>query len=167
MVQFAGMPLAFDVFPYQYSFLNGGGFPTWINNVIGVPHAEMARLLMQVYNPAGVEQGTAGVINTLFIADAWANFGWVGIILAPIYLGVLIQVIYHRLITIPKSPVNVALNGYFMTSFQITGGLIGFIWNPIWIFLAFILLLGLGFSSPVPQTNSGGNVHPNELNFER
>jgi hypothetical protein len=29
-----------------------------------------------------------------------------------------------------------------MTAFRITGGLIGFIWNPIWFFLILILLLG-------------------------
>ena len=150
MVQFAGMPLAFDIFPDQIPFLRGGGFPTWVTSIIGVEPIQMARALMEVYNPSGVQAGTAGVINTLFLADAWGNFGWAGIIIAPIWMGVLIQVIYNTLLKLPKTPVLVATMGFFTTSFRITGGFIGFVWNPLWIFMGIIILTGY-FLSKKPR----------------
>lgn len=160
MVQFAGMPLAMDVFPRQIPFLNGGGFPEWINRFIGVQHAEMSRLLMIVYNPRGVAQGTAGVINTFFIADAWANFGWVGMVIAPIWLGVLIQFTHNKLLTLPKTPVYVGVMGYFITAFRVTGGFIGFVWNPLWLFIILIILGGKVFGSRKSLRMINSGKHP-------
>jgi hypothetical protein len=142
MVEYAGMSLCFDTFPGYHPMLYGGGFPAWIANLLGVPHAQAARVLIETYLPARVASGEAGVMNTLFMCDAWANFGWLGYLIGPIWLGVLMQWIYNRLLTTTKTPVTLALMVFFTRAFTITGGLIGFMWNPGWIFLAVIVFGG-------------------------
>lgn len=144
MTQVAGLPLHFEVFPNRVSFLRGGSFPAWMSNsVFGVEHVRSARVLVQVYNPRGIEAGTAGGINTLFMGEAWANFGWIGFLIAPIVVGTVVQFIHNLLVSLPKTPLSVGLMGYYMFRLGITGGFVGFVWNATWLVLAVIVMVGL------------------------
>ena len=40
-----------------------------------------ARIVMSIINFLGIEAGTAGVMNTLFIGEAYANFGWLRVMM--------------------------------------------------------------------------------------
>jgi len=166
--QAAGLPLTFDVFPARHAFLWGGGFPAWICRLLGVEHAQAARILVEIYNPKGVAAGTAGLFVTFFLGDAWANFSWAGLLLSPIWLGLLAQFLHNLLISVPKTPVLVALLGYLTTAFTIASGLMGFIWNPAWYFLFGLVGLGLlltgnftpGQSKPsLPRRHKGDPEH--------
>ncbi|MDY6878144.1 MAG: hypothetical protein SWK90_18330 [Chloroflexota bacterium] len=144
MTQVGGLPLHFEVFPNRVPFLKGASFPAWMSNsVFGVEHARSARVLVEVYNPRGIQAGTAGVINTLFMGEAWANFGWFGFLLAPIVVGVVVQFIHNLLVSLPKTPLSVAPMGYFMFRLGITGGFVGFVWNATWLVLLVIIIVGL------------------------
>lgn len=146
MTAMAGVPLHFMVFPSMHPFLQGASFPGWLANFFfGVEHARSARVIMEVINPTAVQSGTAGVINTLFIGEAWANFGWIGLIVAPFVVGVVIQTIYNSLLTLPKTPVFVAAMGFFMVNMVVTGGFVDFIWNIAWMVIAIWLLLSILF----------------------
>ena len=147
MGQVAALPLTFDVFPQIVPFLNGASFPSWFISMFGIEHVRSARLLMEIYSPAAVEAGTAGVMNTLFIAEAWANFGFIGFLLAPVIVGVVIQTVFYLLISMPKTPIYLAVMGHFVFGFPITGGFVGFLWNPIWLFMFVIILVGNNFRS--------------------
>ena len=95
MTSVAGLPLHFEAFPGRTDFLQGGSFPAWMAKaVFQVEHARSARVVMEIFNPAGVAAGTAGVMNTLFIGEAWANFGWLGFWCGPIVVGAVVQVIH-------------------------------------------------------------------------
>ncbi|MCS7010539.1 MAG: hypothetical protein NZL98_04160 [Anaerolineales bacterium] len=144
MTAVAGVPLHFMVFPSMHPFLQGASFPGWLaGSLFGVEHARSARVLMEIINPAAVESGTAGVINTLFIAEAWANFGWIGLIVAPFIVGFVIQTIYNALLSLPKTPVFVAAMGFFMVNTVITGGFVDFIWNVAWLMLFLWIVLSI------------------------
>lgn len=145
MTALAGVPLHFMVFPSMHPFLQGASFPDWLANFFGVEHARSARVIMEVINPAAVQSGTAGVINTLFIGEAWANFGWIGLIVAPFVVGVVIQTIYNSLLTLPKTPIFVAAMGFFTVNMVVTGGFVDFVWNVAWMSIAIWLLLSILF----------------------
>lgn len=140
----AGLPLHFMIFPSIIPFLGGASFPGWIaGSLFGVEHVRSARVVMEVINPAGVASGTAGVINTLFIGEAWANFGWMGLIVAPFVVGFVIQSIYNILLALPKTPVFLAAVGFFMVNMVVTGGFVDFVWNVAWMTLAIWLFLSI------------------------
>ncbi len=160
--QYAGMPLTFALFPNQHPFLEGASFPARFAAFLGLEHVRSGRLLMEVANPAGVAAGTAGVMNSLFVAEAWANFGWAGLLLAPVWVGTLLQSIHNGLLVAPKTPLTVALMTYFMTALPITGGFVDFLWNPMMIIIGLLAITGSLIHA------SGGTVYlRTRLRFRR
>lgn len=143
MVPNAGLLHTFDIFPNQHNFLNGASFPGWMIEHFGLEHQRSARIIMETTNPQGVQAGTAGVMNSLFIAEAYANFGIIGLLISPFIVGFEIQFIYNLILNRPKSPVYVAIFAIFFFEFPIMGGFVGFIWNVGWILLLIIVLMSI------------------------
>lgn len=140
LTQYSGLPATLAVFPSSVPFLRGGSLPEWFSTLIGVEHSISSRVIMELLFPARVADGTAGVMNSLFTAEAWANFGWTGLILSPVLVGTIIQVIYNGLLIAPKTPATLALMAFFMNALPVTGGFVAFLWNPVVLF-ALILAL--------------------------
>ncbi len=141
MSEISGLSQNLETFPQIYPFTGGTSFPDWMVGWFGIEHLTTARLLMMEYNPTGIEEGTAGVINTLFVGEAWANFGLPGLLLAPLWVGFVIQAIYSTLLSFPKTPLAVALMAYFTADLPITGGIVAFVWNPIWLILGVVAIV--------------------------
>ena len=94
----------------RHPFLNGASFNSWLSFII--PNASgirSGRIIMETYNPAGVEAGTAGVMNTLFIGEAYANYGIMGLLFSPIIFGIIIGLVSHFLPSLHKRPTTVLL----------------------------------------------------------
>lgn len=147
--QMVGLPLTFDLFPGRVDFLWGASFPEWIVSAFGVEHVRPARLLMEYYNPRGVEANTAGVMNSLYMAEAWANFSWIGVIVAPFFVGGIVQLAYNWLLTHAKTPMFVAILAYFMFGFPITGGVVDFVWNVMFMIILFVIVAAILFRGMV------------------
>jgi len=135
--------LHLDIFGNSIPFLNGRSLPSIITSWFGIDQLEQvrsARLVMANAFPNRIEDGTGGVLNTLFIAEAYANFGYLGIILGTIYVGILVQLIYIIFIRLPKNPVFLCLFIYFSINIPRTlvGGFTDFLFNPVWIFITFL-----------------------------
>lgn len=135
-----GTYLAFDLYPMVYDHI---GFSS-ITDLFGESRERMAREIMISVNSQGISDGTAGVINTLFVAEAWANFGLLGVIFSVIWVGFLIQIIYTILITSKKSPIVVGIYAYLTCKLPITGGFNDFIYNPV-LFISISFIVGLVF----------------------
>lgn len=134
--QAAGTYFAFDIYPYSLPFI---GFDS-LSSIFGGERERMAREIMAVVNPTGFDDGVAGVVNTLFIAEAWANFGVVGVLLAPIIVGVIIQLIYQNIIMGDKTPIKVGIYAYLCYKIPVTGGFNDFIYNPSLFILIFLFI---------------------------
>jgi len=143
MVPSGGLMLTFDIFPEVHDFLHGASLPTWFVPIFDLEHVRSARIVMEVINPEGVKAGTSGVINSLFVAEAYANFGTTGLIIAPFVVGFVVQLIYNIIISAPKSPVFITLMGYFIFKFPILGGFVDFIWNVGWILLFIFICISI------------------------
>jgi len=99
---------------------------------------------MAFYGSRSVYEGTAGVMNALFIGEAYANFGAIGLLLSIVYISLLFGMIYYLFTKkFRKTALNVALFGILTSELaSITqGGFFDFIYsaNIIIIVLLFIM----------------------------
>ncbi|EDL64359.1 O-antigen polymerase [Bacillus sp. SG-1] len=136
--------LHLNLFNESVPFLQGQSLPSIIVGWFDVETVRSARLVMENTFPAKVEDGTAGVLNTLYIGEAYANFGYLGILIGTIYLGLLIQLLYICFLRLPKNPVFIGLFVYFTVNIPRTlvGGFADFLFNPIWVLIT-VVLVGL------------------------
>ncbi len=140
LTQIAPLYYHFYLFPSQYGFLWGASFPPLILSVFGADHIRSSRLVMEYINPAGVAAGTAGVANTLFIGEAYANFALYGLLLSPFIVGFIIQLSYIIIQKMPKNPIWVGLLCYLSYSWPVTGGFVDFLYNPGLIIIGIVLI---------------------------
>ena len=148
--QAAGTYLSFDMFPSSHDFIGFSSVSNFINQIIGIESSERsARLLMMHYQSNAFQAGLAGVINSLFIAEAWANFGLTGVLFAPFYVGMIIQTLFMFFLTLPKTPLLLGLFTYFSYRGSVTGGFNDYIYNAgyivtiiffIWIYTNALML---------------------------
>lgn len=138
--QVSGLYFHLSYFPEKYGFLGLHGFSSIISDFLGLDGVRSARIVMETVNPTGVSKGTAGVMNTIFIGEAYAAIGWIGIVLAIILVGVVIQAIYIFFVRAPKTPLHIAMLTYLTYSLPLTGGFYDFIYNPTIVSVVIILL---------------------------
>lgn len=82
-------------------------------------------------------------VNSFIIQGAWANFGIIGIILAPVWVAIIFYIFIYKFVNLPKRPENIAIYAYstvFMVA--ISTNFNNFIYSSgfiltllIWIFL--------------------------------
>jgi oligosaccharide repeat unit polymerase len=135
--QIAPTFLHLDTFPNSIPFLNGSSLPASLINLFDMEQVRSARLVMAKVFPEKISDGTAGVLNTLYIAEAYANYGYVGILAGTFYVAFLVQVMYIAFLRLPKNPVFLSLFVYFTINIPRTlvGGFTDFLFNPIWILI--------------------------------
>ncbi|GAA4311571.1 hypothetical protein GCM10023143_20750 [Compostibacter hankyongensis] len=142
--QSTGTYLSFDLFPKYHDFIGFDSISNLLSNLLGLDYSERsARLIMEFYNSRGVDEGGAGVINSLFIGEAWANFGLIGVLLSPLYVGFITQFINLFFLKNKKTPILVGILAYLSYNMPITGGVNDFIYNVflLTIILAFLFLI--------------------------
>lgn len=147
--QIATSFLHFQVFPDVFSYLNGSSFPQSFSFLLdaflenGEYGIRSGRLVMEAFNPIGIILNVAGVMNSLFVAEAYANFGYVGVLLSPVVVAVAMTIIPNMIISGSKTPINLLL--YVLCTIEwtqcITGGFIDFIYNVNLIIQFFIIYL--------------------------
>ena len=126
----AGLFLTFDIFPSRHAFLGFSSFSNLLSSLFGFPYSERsARLVMEVGNPAAIDMGYAGVTNSLFVSEAYANWGWIGVVLSPIYVGFIIQLLYIFLLRSRKTPFFYGILITYTVRCGINGGINDYIYN--------------------------------------
>jgi hypothetical protein len=137
--QAAGTYYMFDLFPASQDFIGFASISQYVSSLLGLEHLDRAaRVAMVDFNPRGVEAGTAGVMNSLFIAEAWANFGLVGVLISPLWVGFVIGSLYYFFLKKRKSPLWLALFVTFSFGGSFTGGFNDYIYNG-----GYMILVGL------------------------
>ncbi|WML46108.1 O-antigen polymerase [Neobacillus sp. PS3-40] len=135
--QIAPTYLHLDTFPDSVPFLKGESLPASLINLFDMEQVRSARLVMARVFPEKIEEGTAGVLNTLFIAEAYANWGYIGILAGTFYVATFVQTMYIVFLKLPKNPVFLSLFIYFSVNIPRTlvGGFTDFLFNPIWVMI--------------------------------
>jgi oligosaccharide repeat unit polymerase len=141
--QSQGTFMAFEYFPKEHDFIGFSSFWKLFPRDLGVDASERAfRVIMVISNPEGVKAGTAGVVTSLFIQEAWANFGLYGVIIAPIYVGMFVQMIYLFFLNFKKTPVAIGVLAYLSYKMPIISGFYHFVFDMalVFVFIFFILI---------------------------
>jgi hypothetical protein len=138
--QTIGLFVALDIFPDIHPHISVlrqmSGFVSFFGVEREMPYD---LILAEIINPGGV----SGYTTSLFPAEAWAVFGWPGLILGPWMVGLVIGVIWSLLFRLSKTPLLVGLYAFISYKLSITGGLILFFYNPNLIKAMAILFLAV------------------------
>mgnify|MGYP002855968232 CR=1 FL=1 len=136
VVQIESTFLHFDNFPNHIDFIGFKSlFSPGMSQMLGLDHVDVsAKQMMDMFNSSD----TAGVRNSLFISEAYANFGWVGVFLSPFYVGFVVQTIFTFLLYSKKTPYMVALLTYFSIHNHLTQGVNYYIFSEEIIWIIFI-----------------------------
>jgi len=114
LVQYASLPLHFKIFPEFVPFANG--LSATIFKWLGFEHIEVSREVMAFIFPRQVVENTLGTANTLFIGDAYGNFGVFGVVFSPIIVAFWIF-LSAELLNRSKNSINVAFSFYLLWMF--------------------------------------------------
>ena len=150
----AGVFISYEIFPSRHNFLGFSSFSSVLSSFWGMPVSERsARYVMEYVNPGGVNVGIAGVYNSLFVSEAWANWGIVGVILSPVYVGFIIQCLYLFLLCNRKTPFFMALFVIYTIRCSINGGVNDYIYNvsTVVMLLVYYLVYHFGVSPKSPK----------------
>ena len=141
--QIKGFYEALYIFPNSHDFILGRGVSHYISSFFGVACIEnsSARIVAEFMRPDDMRLGIAGVNNTLFIGDAWANFGLIGLLLAPLYVGGLIEIIYLFFLKSKKTPLLLGLFTYFSWHNYVTSDFMCYIFNRTVFALVMIIFI--------------------------
>lgn len=116
--QLGGTYFSYEVFPKLHDFLYLSSTGKLLHNLIGMPsNPSYGIIQMWFYNPLGVQAGTAGHFTSNYLSEAWANFGWVGWMVAPIWVGAFIQLINRWFLCRDKTIFYVATYVHLSTTF--------------------------------------------------
>ncbi|MEG0371691.1 MAG: O-antigen polymerase, partial [Clostridium sp.] len=135
-----------DLFPQHLPFLEGRSFSPSILSLFtnGWESFRSGFVTMHFYAPEKVYQGIAGVMNTLFVGEAYANFGMKGALASIVYVGVVIKSALLLLIKTKKTPINITIY-IILTTLLVNatqGGFTDFVYNSSIIFsVGFILII--------------------------
>lgn len=114
--QMLGTYYALQTFPSMHDFLWFSSSGRWLNELFtGSSSESYGIILMSFYNPEGVAAGSAGHMTSIFMAEAWVNFGIIGIILAPLWVGAVVQLVNRWFLNRPKNVILVAFYAYLST----------------------------------------------------
>lgn len=134
MISQAGtLMLHFDAFPEKIPYLEGHSFPPFTKVLFGEGEYDIrsGREVMELYNPTAVENGTAGVMSTMFVGEAYANFGFIGVAVAPIIVGIIFSSILCVYLKSKKTPLNIILylECFIIFTNVLQAGFIDFFYN--------------------------------------
>lgn len=141
--------LAFDYFPSIENYLGGKLFLPFSSFIFGYDAVRSFALrIMEHYLPYAWESGTVGYMSSLFIAEGYANWGYVGIPLSIFIVSFFITMICFVQIRSKLHPVTLALIVFLMLRipFSLNSGLRIAIYSPELILTALTLLSIIFFS---------------------
>lgn len=145
MTQIATLFLHVQAFPKEVPYLNGASLPTKLARLIGSSNSwvRSGREVMKLYNPSGIKAGTAGVMNTLFVGEAYANWGIWGLMVAPFIVAVTFSLSFLTILKFKKTPLTLVLYLALFQSFTggLQGGFVDFLYNA-----GVFLIIGIAYS---------------------
>lgn len=148
-VQLVCSYMCFDIFPRSHPHLWFSSTGRFIHEVLGLKYnPDYGIIVMSFFRPVLVASGEAGHATTVFIGEAWANFGIFGILFFPLWVGFFIQAFHIFFLKFKKTPLNLALYAQFAILMPVLSGIKGF-YYPEWIFEYLVMIFILFFVASI------------------
>lgn len=112
-----GNYVSFYLFPKYRDHLGFRSLTKQIRHFGIEPEERASRIMMEYSAPEGVKKGTAGEMVSTFFAEAWANWGIIGLLLSPLLVGVILSSLVSGLTWLPKSDISIGLLGFLTYTF--------------------------------------------------
>lgn len=135
-----------EFFPHHQDFLMGRSFP----NPGGILPIEPYKMTIEVMNWVDPnDYGIVGSMPTVFWAEAYANFGVLGVVFVPFVIGVVVYTVYYFVDKIENTPMKIGFFVWLMQHFKSLSitGFSGYIIDFYFIMLTFILILSIAFAN--------------------
>lgn len=123
-----GFPLSLELFP---SVITDQTY------MIGVPKAvlseqfvhaqESARLLKIYTHPETIKAGTGNLYSGFYMGEAWANYGYLGLVIAPFVVGFVVQSVHVVVLIHKKSPLLLAFYAAVTVKWVVGSGFVSFL----------------------------------------
>jgi len=131
------------IFPDLFPFLGFASTGRLIHLALGLPYLPDYGIIVRAFtNPMATLAGKSGHATTFFMGEAWSNFGIVGVIIAPLWVGFVIQIFNILFLKVKKTPLNISLYVFLTLSFPILSNLKGF-YYPVWLIQYALILFVL------------------------
>lgn len=144
MSQIAGLFMHVQIFPKSHAFLMGASFPKSLALLFGRGEygIRSGRVVMSVLWPNAVSENSVGVMNSIFAAEAYANYGTAGVLIAPVIVAFCLSVIPNFILMQRKTPVTISLYVLYTYCYEqaLIGGFVDFIYNPVLIIIVFVFI---------------------------
>ncbi len=128
---------SFLAYPDQLSFINLDSLSLPLLDVSREPAS--SEILTLFYNE--MRNWGAWNVNGLYLHEAWANFGYLGLMLSPIYIGLINGLVVKLFFHVRKNTINVALFSFISGNLlYFTTGFNGYLFNLQYIALPCVLI---------------------------
>ncbi|WP_146441653.1 O-antigen polymerase [Vibrio kanaloae] len=117
------------------------GIPSFIQGAISGEKQEPSKLLlMKFFDSSGVENGTSGFITSYFMAEAWANYNLLGLVLSPVIVAINLFIVDYSIYRFGKNTLSLTFYATMYLNFQLHGEFVGFLYFKYFIFLLVSIL---------------------------
>ena len=143
IAQVAGVFMTLSIFPVEYEFILFSGIGV-LSDIVGFEQSlGSPRIVMQHFRPAEVEMGLLGYKSSYFMAEAYGNFGYVGLLLSPFMVGIVTALYFSLFIRFQNGHLAIAGITYLTFNLPFTSNFVPFYYNPgLWILLVILTFAG-------------------------
>ena len=136
----SGSYLMFEIFPKDYTHIGFTSITSFVE-FFGFEHSQPAARIAMEHAFGDRAFKTMNLLSTYYLGEAWANFGILGVILSPIYVGLVIGLSATYLRNVSKSPTSVALMSYMVLPSSISSQFNNFLINPTFLIIGCTFLI--------------------------
>lgn len=145
LIGYFGFPLSLELFPDVITTETYGvGIPSFILESTNLNATESARLLKMYIHPESVNAGMGNLYSGYYMGEAWANYGYAGLIIAPLIVGLVVQSVHLYLLKNAKNPWLIAFYVALTVKWVVGSGFVNFLFLKLLIW-PLILFAGSNF----------------------
>ncbi|MFQ3292613.1 O-antigen polymerase [Reinekea sp.] len=105
--QIANVYFYLDFYPETREYLLGRSFPN-PKSIWPFTPVSISVEIMDLVSPKLKAIGVVGSAPTVYWGEVYVNFGFVGLLVSPVFIGILVYLIWYLSFMLPSSPVSVA-----------------------------------------------------------
>lgn len=126
---YLGFPLSLELFPNIISEQTYAvGVPQYLlKQIDGVNYVESARLLKIYMHPETINKG-GNLYSGYYMGEAWANYGYLGLIIAPFIVGFVLHIVHLFLLLKSKKPFLIAFYVGLTVKWVVGSGFVNFLY---------------------------------------
>jgi oligosaccharide repeat unit polymerase len=110
-----------EIFPEQIKFLGGRSFPN-PQGIFPFEHFKLTQEVMVWLYPALIQNAIVGSMPTVYWGEMYANFGILGVLIPPFFVGYILYGFNAIIFRLQKTPLSIALMVWLLLHLSILSG---------------------------------------------